>query len=185
MTDDPTDQLDVTWRMLPHNLDIAAARSSPAVLITAPAKLGRRVATELATWGAEEDRDAVAVVEAGDRRCLQSALSCATAGTGRLRAMVVHDVDALDAAQQAVFMAALAHIPRQGPHACRIIATTTVWLFDRVLQGSFNSDLFYRLNTIHIRLDGGHAVGLRPAATIGRSDAIAPWRKMPGRATAE
>ena len=185
MTDDPTDQLDATWRMLPHNLDIAAARSSPAVLITAPSAIGRRLATELATWGAEKDGDAVAVVEAGDRRVLQSALSTATAGNGRLRAMVVHDVDALDAAQQAAFMAALARIPRQGPHACRIIATTAVWLFDRVLQGSFNSDLFYRLNTIHIRLDGGHAAGRRPAATIGRSDVIAASRQMPGRATAD
>jgi DNA-binding NtrC family response regulator len=78
-------------------------------------------------------------------------------------------VDALDATQQAAFMAALGQIPRHGEHACRIIATTTVWLYDRVRQGSFNADLFYRLNTIHIRLDGGHAAERRPGATIGRS----------------
>ena len=168
MTDDPMNELDNAWWMPPHNLDIAAARSSPAVLITAPAAIGRRLATELATGRADEEGDAVAVVEASDRRCLQSALSCATAGTGRLRTIVVHDLDALDAAQQAAFTAALAHIPRQGPHACRIIATTAVWLFDRVLEGSFNADLFYRLNTIHIRLDIGPAAGRGPTATIGR-----------------
>jgi hypothetical protein len=83
----------------------------------------------------------------------------------------VHDVDALDAAQQAAFMAALAHIPRQGADACRIITTTAVWLFDRVLQRSFNAALFDRLNTIHIRLDAGPAAGRRPTATIGQSAA--------------
>jgi sigma-54 interacting transcriptional regulator len=168
MTDDPINQLDVAWRMPPHNLDLAAARSSPAVLITAPTAVGRRLATELATGRAEQHGDGVAVVEATDRRCLQSALSCAAAGTGRLLAIVVHDVDALDAAQQAAFAAALARIPRQGAHACRIIATTAVWLFDRVREGSFNADLFYRLNTIHIRLDIGPAAGRGSTAAIGR-----------------
>ena len=171
MTDDPITLLDAMWRMPSHSVDIAAARTSPAVLITGPAPFGRRLATELVTGRADGDGDAVAVVEAGDRRCLQSALSCATGETGRLRALVVHDVDALDAAQQAAFKTALGQIPRHGEHACRIIATTAVWLYDRVLQGSFNADLFYRLNTIHIRLDGDHAAGR--------------GRTMPGRATAE
>ena len=39
--------------------------------------------------------------------------------------------------------------------ACRIIATTSVPLFERVIQGSFDSDLFYRLNRIHIK-GGAH-----------------------------
>lgn len=169
MIDDPHGQPDPTWQMAPQSRDIAAARSSPSVLITAPPALGRRLAIEIATARADEDGNAVVVVvEAGDRHRLESALNCATAGTGHLRAMVVHDVDALDAAQQAAFTAALSHVLRQGAHACRIIATTAVAVFDRVLQGSFHAGLFYRLNTIHIRLD------------IGRGAAEVPLRRSVG-----
>jgi hypothetical protein len=167
MSHDPQGQLGATWQMAPHILDINAARSSPAVLITGPAAVGHRLAMEIAAEPTAEQGDAVVVVEARDRRCLQRALSCAVAGTGGLRAIVVYDVDALDAAQQAAFLAALTHIPRYDAHACRIIATTAIWLFDRVLHGSFNPRLFYRLNTVHIRLDIDRAAARGTAGMLG------------------
>jgi DNA-binding NtrC family response regulator len=53
----------------------------------------------------------------------------------------------LDLAQQSALMPLVA-----AARACRIIATTSVPLFERVLQGSFDAGLFYALNTIHIKV---------------------------------
>lgn len=39
----------------------------------------------------------------------------------------------------------------------RIIGASTVWLLERVQAGSFDDRLFYRLNTIHITINGWRA----------------------------
>ena len=38
------------------------------------------------------------------------------------------------------------------PLPVRVVASTSEYLFDRVVEGSFDPDLFYRLNTIHLDL---------------------------------
>ena len=43
-----------------------------------------------------------------------------------------------------------ANLRADGPHRVRVIAGTTVPLFDRVHEGTFSEVLFYRLNTIHL-----------------------------------
>jgi DNA-binding NtrC family response regulator len=68
---------------------------------------------------------------------------------------MVEDVDALDQTQQSALMALVADADGRATRPCRIIATTSVPLFERVMQGSFDSDLFYRLNRIHIK-GGAH-----------------------------
>lgn len=50
-------------------------------------------------------------------------------------------------------MALVNGLGRPGTGRCRLISTTPVSLFDRVLQKSFDSDLFYSLNKIHIKMD--------------------------------
>jgi DNA-binding NtrC family response regulator len=43
-----------------------------------------------------------------------------------------------------------ANLRAAGPHRVRVIAGTTVPLFDRVHEGTFSEVLFYRLNAIHL-----------------------------------
>jgi hypothetical protein len=132
-----------------HSLDMAvAARTSLPVLISAPSEFARQMAIEIAVGRDGDGADGVVVVDAADHHYLQSTLMRAAGAPLRhLRAVVVHDVDALDPAQQSAVTALVA-----GARACRIIATTSVPLFERVLQGSFDSGLFYALNTIHIKV---------------------------------
>jgi hypothetical protein len=145
-------QIEPTLPARLHSLDMAiAARTSLPVLISAPPEAAFPMAIEIALGTDGNGADRVMVVDADDDRYLQSTLiRAASADLGGLRAVVVHDVDALDQAQQSTLMA-LTDRARPGARACRIIATTSVPLFDRVLDGSFDSALFYRLNTIHIK----------------------------------
>jgi len=148
----PRVQTDQTLPARLHALDMeVAARTSLPVLISAPPESAFPMAMAIAL-ATEDGADSVVVVDGEDSRYLQSALiRAASTAPGRLRAIVVHDVDALDRAQQSTLMALVADGARPGSCACRIIATTSVPLFERVLEGSFDSALFYRLNTIHIK----------------------------------
>ncbi|MGH9139695.1 MAG: hypothetical protein ACRD2I_00990, partial [Vicinamibacterales bacterium] len=71
---------------------------------------------------------------------------------GQVRAVVVRDVDVLDRTQQAT-LTALVNAMAGATPTCRIIATTSAPLYERVLQGAFDSGLFYCLNAIHIKMD--------------------------------
>jgi hypothetical protein len=137
----------------PSRLDMATAtRMSLGVLISAPRDCALRLALEIAMGPGEESADGVVIVQAADTTYLQSALRRATtAGCNRRRAVVVQDVDALDQGQQSTLRLTMEDIARNGANACRIIATTSVPLFERVAEGLFDAGLFYRLNTIHIR----------------------------------
>ena len=126
-----------------------ATRTSLPVLISAPAEYALPMAIEIASGPGGTAADDVVVVDAADNRTLSSTLTRASAADrGPVRAIVLQDVEALDQAQQSALMALVADTAR----ACRIIATTSVPLFERVIQGSFDSDLFYRLNRIHIKV---------------------------------
>jgi hypothetical protein len=153
MNDDRPFQIDAAELAWLHSLDMAVAtRTSLPVLISAPVEVALPMAIEIAVGDGEDGADGVVVVDAADDRYLQSTLlRAASDDGGQLRAVVVHDVDALSRAQQSTLMSLMADIGRPG--ACRVISTTSVRLFDRVLQGSFDSDLFYRLNKIHIKVD--------------------------------
>lgn len=62
--------------------------------------------------------------------------------------MLIPEVQTLSGDEQA---ALTDQLPRAVRHL-RVIATTSVDLFERVTLGTFNGRLFYRLNTIHITL---------------------------------
>jgi hypothetical protein len=156
MTDDPLHPIDSTEPMrlrLGGDIDIAT-RLSSAVLISGTAAAALHLAIKIAAGPRDDRADDVAVVHAADSINLHAALTpLAGAAAGRRRAIVVHDVDALDRTQQSMFKAAMADNTRHGPNASRVIATTSVPLFEQVVQGSFDSVLFYRLNIVHIMLD--------------------------------
>lgn len=63
-------------------------------------------------------------------------------------AMVIQEVHALNDTEQAALMTLLDG--RDGAGVQRIIAMSSVCLFDRVQRGTFNPALFYRLNVLHI-----------------------------------
>ena len=149
LNDDPHSQVNSRGAAGPHSLDMAvAARTSLPVLISAPQEFARQMAIEIAVGSNGHGADGVVVVDAADNHYLQTTLMrAAGAPLTHLRAVVVHDVDTLDRAQQSALMPLVANA-----RGCRIITTTSVPLFERVLQGSFDSGLFYSLNTIHIKV---------------------------------
>ena len=135
-----------------HSLDMAVvARTSVPVLISAPRKAALSMAIEVAAKsGGQGGAAAVLMVDATDDRAVASTFTrAAEADPGHLRAVVVRDVDALAPAQQAALRGLVAE---SGDRACRIIATTSVPLFERVRQGSFDARLFYSLNVVHLRV---------------------------------
>jgi hypothetical protein len=137
------------------SLDIAvAARTSLTVLITAPPAFALPVAAEIAMANAVDCADGVEVVDAADEGHLRSTLRRAASGSVGLRAVVIHDVHELNQAQQSALMNLVAGVGRPGPGRFRVISTTSVSLFDRVIDASFDSNLFYALNKVHIKLDG-------------------------------
>ncbi len=138
------------------SLDMAvAARTSLPVLITAPPEFALPVATEIAMTNAVDSAEGIVVVDAADDEQLRSTLRRALLpGASGLRAVVIHDVDGLNRAQQSALLSLVAGLRRPGTARCRVISTTSVSLFDRVLDASFDTDLFYALNKIHIKVDG-------------------------------
>jgi Sigma-54 interaction domain len=159
--DDRHVRIDPTGLARLRSLDMAVAtRTSLPVLISAPAEYALPMAIEIAAGPGGTSADDVVVVDAADNRSLSSTLTRASAADrGPIRAIVLQDVEWLDQAQQSALMALVADTDHPGSRACRIIATTSVPLFERVIQGSFDSDLFYRLNRIHIKVAAAGSQG--------------------------
>jgi hypothetical protein len=157
MNDDRRSWTDRTGQASERWLDMAVAtRTSVPVLISAPPDSALPMALEIAVGRGVGGAGGVVVVEAADNCHLQSTLTRASeTNLGTLRTIVVQDVETLDHAQQSVLMALVGGTGDSDSRACRIIATTSVPLFERVRQGSFDSELFYRLNRIHIKV-GAH-----------------------------
>ena len=76
--------------------------------------------------------------------------------------LVVHEIHGLNEAQQTALLRLLETDTDRG--RCRIIATSSTSLFDRVREGTFLEALFYRLNVIHIVSDS-RTEGRRPSAS--------------------
>ena len=114
---------------------VVATRTTVPVLISAPADSALPLALDIAVGNAADGADGVVVVDATDRRDLRSAFTRASEdGLGRLRTIVVQGVEALGQAQQSALRALVAAAAGPDSRACRIIATTSVTLFDRVTQ---------------------------------------------------
>lgn len=152
MNEDRRSRLDSSGPARLHSLDMAVAtRTSLPVLISASAEFALPMAIEIAGGPAGDGAGIVFVDGAAHLDVSWTLARAAAAELGPLRAIVVQDVDALDQTQQSALMALVADPSGPAARPCRIIATTSVPLFERVMQGSFDSELFYRLNRIHIK----------------------------------
>ena len=127
-----------------------AIHSSVAVLITAP----------------PDDALSIARVIANQRGCGEDLLVCDFGARGRqrpdgtdqpplerARILLLREVHTLTPSQQARLME-LFEAGEPGPRP-RIIASSSVALFDRVRQGTFDERLYYRLNGIHLTTPAG------------------------------
>ena len=131
-------------------LDVAiAARTSLPVLISAPPELALGMAIEIAAGTSSSGADGLVLITASDNGDLRSALMPSD-DYGSVRTVVLRDVDVFDDAQQSALVGLLADPACDVACAWRVIATTSVPLFDRVMDGSFDERLFYFLNAIHI-----------------------------------
>jgi DNA-binding NtrC family response regulator len=71
----------------------------------------------------------------------------------RVSTLFVEEVGKLNLAQQRRLLEALDQPMNGGSYGwTRIIACSSEWLLDRVMTGTFDDRLFYRLNAIHLHL---------------------------------
>jgi DNA-binding NtrC family response regulator len=74
----------------------------------------------------------------------------AQAHADRAAIVLLQEVHALSPNEQAQFEDRLAEVSRSPRPHVRFIASSTTPLFERVMQGSFDERLYYRLNVIHM-----------------------------------
>jgi hypothetical protein len=131
----PTDLTDI----------LLAVRSKLAVLITAPPDEALDIARAIAEQrGASDD---LVICDFGAHR----GSLADEAPTRRPRILLLREVHDLTPRQQARLMEMMDE-QRDVEGAPRIIASSSVSLFDCVRRGSFDERLFYRLNTIHLAM---------------------------------
>ena len=128
--------------------DIRLARSLDGqVLISAPPERALAVAERIGTGATRAG--AAARVEVCDVALGQDVLTAIAqpADANRPSILLLREVHTLSAGQQCALKRLLI-----GPRgrASRLVASSSVSLFDRVREGAFDADLFYHLNTIHI-----------------------------------
>lgn len=139
---------------LPHPLSVdadLAEQTSVPVLVSGDRETALRVALDIATGSGSGDAGNVTIVDAAEATDPRSFMNDAPASDGPLNTVILREIHSFTAAQQAALVDPL--VESRGLNlssAWRVIATTSVPLFDRVADGSFNARLFYILNSIHI-----------------------------------
>jgi hypothetical protein len=136
-----------------------AIHSSVAVLITAPPDDALSIARVIADQrGWSED---LLVCDFGPRGRQRRPDGTEQPPLERARILLLREVHTLTPSQQARLME-LFEADDPGPRP-RIIASSSVALFDRVRQGTFDARLYYRLNGIHLTTPAGAGGGLAGA----------------------
>jgi Sigma-54 interaction domain len=140
---------------LQADIDLAARRTAP-VLVTAPSGCAATIVQAIA---ARSHRDLVPVTAphpaAADDVLIAIAENRLDIRTPRGVLLWLKDVHRLNAAQQAAVTTLIeaGTAPAQACSVARIVASSSVDLFDLVERGSFDARLFYRLNTIHVMVE--------------------------------
>jgi transcriptional regulator of acetoin/glycerol metabolism len=141
-------------RLPPHPLSVdtvLAARTSVPVLVSGDQETALRVALDIASRSGGGDAGNVMIVDAAEATGPGSFMHNAPESGGPLTTVILREIQSFTAAQQAALVELIAESRRLNfSSAWRVIATTSVPLFDRVVEGSFNARLFYFLNSIHI-----------------------------------
>jgi DNA-binding NtrC family response regulator len=135
-------------------LDIhVAARTSVPVLISAPITCGENVARAIAAFASAWSPPELVVCDCTGGGNLADAMASARAHVADPEkiTLLLREVHALGFPEQAE-VARIVAAPGEGraAGAPRILSTSSVSLFDRVRQGTFDERLFYRLNVMHI-----------------------------------
>jgi two-component system, NtrC family, C4-dicarboxylate transport response regulator DctD len=133
---------------LQADIDLAARRTAP-VLVTAPPGYAATIVQAIA---ARSHRDLlpIAAPHPAAKDDVVTAIAESRLGitTSRGAILWLKEVHRFTSAQQAAVMK-LVEAAQARPIA-RIVASSSVDLFDLVERGSFDARLFYRLNTIHL-----------------------------------
>ena len=131
-----------------------AARSRVSVLITAPPERAIEIAREIAARAAHNGSARVQVCDLAAGDDVVAALIESRLRTGLEdgnRTLVLQEVHLLSEIEQETVMKMFdARVTRPVGQVPRIIATSSVSLYDRVRDGVFDGRLFHRLNVIHI-----------------------------------
>jgi hypothetical protein len=139
------------WAQLAIDIRIAARNKVP-VLISAPPDFAASVARAIAAFADEWRPSEVVICDCAGGADLGAAVANAQSVGGLHPGEVIlllREVHALGAADQAA-VADLVAARHAGRSPLRIISTCSVSLFDRVREGAFDEQLFYRLNALHI-----------------------------------
>jgi len=145
------------WGQLALDIHVAARTRAP-VLISAPPDCAENVARAIAAFSSVSKGPDVVVCDCagGDSPVAAVASARATRGADAdqttLLLREVHELGETD--QSEVARVVCAPGGAEWTNAPRIIATTSVSLFDRVRSGRFDARLFYRLNILHIIVNG-------------------------------
>lgn len=132
----------------PDDLE-SAIRSRLPVLVTGPVECAATVFHAVAARSRHEP----AVLEWDDAGGVVAAAAAAIAGGDVV--VWIRDVDRLDRrGQMALLELATSGEGGDGAARVRVIASSTVDLFARVVDGDFDAELFYALNAIHIVVPG-------------------------------
>ena len=142
------------WGQLALDIRLASRTTSP-VLISAPADCAENIARAIAAFSCVRHGPGVVVCDCAEGGNVTRAVEDARAAVGSADVtLVLREVHALCAAGQREATCLIGALPRDAAGAPRIIATSSVSLFDRVRNGAFDEQLFYRLNVLHIVIDG-------------------------------
>lgn len=131
-----------------------AARSHVPVLITGDPDEGREIACAI-DRRSPAPKGRVEVVDCRQNgafgRVMASTPGTAGASNGhRSSILLLQEVHALSLEEQAEFEDRLEELRVSRRNGVRIIASSSAPLFERVLEGSFDERLYYRLNVIHM-----------------------------------
>ena len=131
-----------------------AARTSVPVLITGGPEEGREIACAIDRIS-PRPQGTVEVVDCRERGALGRVLAftprdAGQSSTDRASIVLLQEVHALSPNEQAQFEDRLAETRRAARPPVRFIASSSAPLFERVLAGSFDERLYYRLNVIHM-----------------------------------
>jgi transcriptional regulator of acetoin/glycerol metabolism len=136
------------------DLELAAAVDVPVLLSGPPAEC-QELACELDRRSGSRD-GTVEVVDCRQRGALamfrqRTAERMTRCDLARCRILLLQEVHALSPGDQALLARRLEEVQRVRAAArVRIVASSSVPLFDRVVDNLFDEHLFYRLNVIHI-----------------------------------
>jgi DNA-binding NtrC family response regulator len=144
-------------RMETHDMTIQlfeAAQAETCVLLTG-CTCARSVAFRIHDLSSQHAGRFVAVDCSGTEQEIEEQLFQRLTGPEqpRVSTLFVEEVGKLNLAQQRRLVEALDRPMSGGSYAwTRVIACSSEWLLDRVLTGTFDDRLFYRLNAIHLHL---------------------------------